>query len=57
MPQPDGLQFEAAEMSAPPETACARIQLADINFSTSAHAHFGHLGAGSLEDSINSSKQ
>jgi hypothetical protein len=44
-------------MSEPPEIACARMQLADISFSTSAQAHFGHLGAGSLDDNMSSSKQ
>jgi len=35
----------------------ALTQLADINFSTSAHSHSGQRGAGSLEDKVNSSKQ
>jgi len=35
----------------------ALTQLADINFSTSAHSHSGHWGGGSLADKVNSSKQ
>jgi hypothetical protein len=57
IPQPVGLQDGAANPPDPDGIPWARMQPADINFSTSAHSHSGHLGGGSLADNVNSSKQ
>jgi hypothetical protein len=51
------LQDGAANPPDPEGIPWALTQPADISFSTSLHSHSGHLGAGSLADIINSSKQ
>ena len=57
IPQPEGLQAGWANPPDPLGIPWALTQPADISFSTSAQAHSGHLGAGSLEDITSSSKQ
>jgi hypothetical protein len=57
IPQPEGLQDGAAKPPDPEGIPWALTQLADINFSTSAQSHCGHLGGGSSAEKVNSSKQ
>ena len=55
--QPEGLQDDALKPPEPEGMPLARMLLADINLHTCVLPHWGHFGGGSLEDSINSSKQ